>query len=119
MGEFLLSLFWNHRPFFDNFRLNNHPLDSVSSAMFRPLLPPNSNFSLQQSYSIFALQICQLAASLTRQECKLETSSSKRASHHASNLSQASRVKLIANDSKNRVRRQPRIRTLDIPLSKL
>ncbi|GBM27542.1 hypothetical protein AVEN_257854-1 [Araneus ventricosus] len=87
---------------------------------------PDSNFSLHQSCSNLALQICsnlalqicKLATNLTRQECKLETSYRKRVSHHASNLSQACRVKLIANYSKNRVRRQPRIRTRDIPFPK-
>ncbi|GBM53522.1 hypothetical protein AVEN_129519-1 [Araneus ventricosus] len=64
---------------------------------------PDSNFSLQQSCSNFALQICKLAARLTWQECKLETSERKRDSHHASNLSQACGVKLIANYSKNRL----------------
>ncbi|GBN46343.1 hypothetical protein AVEN_139011-1 [Araneus ventricosus] len=63
-----------------------------------------------------ALQICKLPTNLTRQECKLETSLRKRVSHHASNLSQACGVKLIANYSKNRVRTQPRIRTRDLPL---
>ncbi|GBL84236.1 hypothetical protein AVEN_118631-1 [Araneus ventricosus] len=79
---------------------------------------PDSNFSLQQSYRNLALQICKLAARLTRQECKLETSESKRDSHHALNLSQACRVKLIANYSKNRVGTQPRITTRDLPLLK-
>ncbi|GBN36135.1 hypothetical protein AVEN_47135-1 [Araneus ventricosus] len=60
---------------------------------------PDSNFRLQQSCS-------KLAASLTRQECKLETSYCKRRSQHASNLQQACCVKLIANCSKNRVCRR-------------
>ncbi|GBN61139.1 hypothetical protein AVEN_28391-1 [Araneus ventricosus] len=68
--------------------------------------------------SNLALQICKLATNLTRQECKLETSYRKRVGHQASNLSQACRIKCIANYSKNRVRRQPRIRTPDISLPK-
>ncbi|GBO15210.1 hypothetical protein AVEN_45745-1 [Araneus ventricosus] len=55
--------------------------------------------------------LCKSATNLTRQECKLETSYSKRVSHYASNFSQAWRVKLIANYRKNRVRKQPRVRT--------
>ncbi|GBN67882.1 hypothetical protein AVEN_236530-1 [Araneus ventricosus] len=35
---------------------------------------PDSNFSLQQNCSKLALQICKLAARMTRQECKCETS---------------------------------------------
>ncbi|GBM79970.1 hypothetical protein AVEN_39598-1 [Araneus ventricosus] len=61
---------------------------------------PNSKFSLQQSCSNLAPQICKLAASLTRQECKHETSYCKRVSHHASNLQQACCVKHIAEYSK-------------------
>ncbi|GBO36514.1 hypothetical protein AVEN_213583-1, partial [Araneus ventricosus] len=68
--------------------------------------------------SNLALQIYKLATNLTRQECKLETSLRKRVSHHASNLSQDSGVKLIANYSKNRVQSQPRIQTRDISLPK-
>ncbi|GBM12568.1 hypothetical protein AVEN_235906-1 [Araneus ventricosus] len=67
--------------------------------------------------SRLALQICKLAASLTRQECKCETSlqqvnasfevtmgrtCSKLRSHHGTNLQQA----CIANYSKNGVRTQ-------------
>ncbi|GBN21921.1 hypothetical protein AVEN_42431-1 [Araneus ventricosus] len=79
---------------------------------------PDSNFGLQQSCSNLALQICKLAASLTRQVCKLETSERKRDSHQASNLSQVCGVKLFVNYSKNRVLTQPRIRTRDLPLPK-
>ncbi|GBM16285.1 hypothetical protein AVEN_194032-1 [Araneus ventricosus] len=52
------------------------------------------------------LQICKLAASLIRKECKLGTSYCKRGSHHRSNLPQACCVKLIANYSKRREHRQ-------------
>ncbi|GBL98159.1 hypothetical protein AVEN_268251-1 [Araneus ventricosus] len=65
----------------------------------------HSNFSLQQC-SHLALKICKLAASLTRQECKLETSYCIRVSHYASNLQQACYVTLIANYSKNKELRQ-------------
>ncbi|GBN62484.1 hypothetical protein AVEN_224064-1 [Araneus ventricosus] len=68
--------------------------------------------------SNLAVQISKLSINLTWQECKLETSYRKRVSHHASNLSQACRVKLIANYSKNGVQRQPRIRTPDTSLPK-
>ncbi|GBN39838.1 cGMP-inhibited 3',5'-cyclic phosphodiesterase B [Araneus ventricosus] len=37
-----------------------------------PFINTDSNFSLQQSYSNLDLQICKLAASLQRQECKLD-----------------------------------------------
>ncbi|GBM30259.1 hypothetical protein AVEN_26166-1 [Araneus ventricosus] len=63
------------------------------------------NFSLQQSCRNLGLQISKLAASLTLQESKLETSHCKRVSNHTSNLQQACRVKLIANYSINKVRR--------------
>ncbi|GBM36172.1 hypothetical protein AVEN_223238-1 [Araneus ventricosus] len=68
--------------------------------------------------SNLALQIRKLAASLTRQECKHETSYYKQASYHALNLEQACCVKLIAICSKNRVQKQPQIRTSDISLPK-
>ncbi|GBN88570.1 hypothetical protein AVEN_142634-1 [Araneus ventricosus] len=68
---------------------------------FRCNVFPDSNFSLQQRCSNLALQICKLATNLTRQKCKLEKSYRKRVSHHASNLSPACLVKLIANYSKN------------------
>ncbi|GBM73640.1 hypothetical protein AVEN_195933-1 [Araneus ventricosus] len=74
---------------------------------------PDSNFSLQQSCSNLALQICKLAANLTRQECKLEASYCKRGSHHKSNLPQACCVKLIANTEHSD---KPRIRAPDKPL---
>ncbi|GBO42205.1 hypothetical protein AVEN_221874-1 [Araneus ventricosus] len=69
---------------------------------------------MEQSCSNLALQIYKLAANLTPQECKFDTSYCKRRSHHASNLQQACCVKLIGNCSKNRVRR----RTPDNPLPK-
>ncbi|GBO07123.1 hypothetical protein AVEN_245595-1 [Araneus ventricosus] len=81
-----------------------------------------SNFSLQQSCSNLATNLtgqeCKLETNLTRQECKLETSYRKRVSQKASNLSQACRVKLIGNYSKNQIRIQPRIRTRDISFPK-
>ncbi|GBM49543.1 hypothetical protein AVEN_108779-1 [Araneus ventricosus] len=63
---------------------------------------PDSNFSLNQTCSKLALQICKLAASLTRQECKLETSLKQtcRSDEVTTNLQQASHVKLIANIAK-------------------
>ncbi|GBM20888.1 hypothetical protein AVEN_253697-1 [Araneus ventricosus] len=63
---------------------------------------PDRNFSLQQSCSANS----KVAVSLKRQECKLEASYCKRVSHHKSNLPQVYCVKLIANYSKNRERRQ-------------
>ncbi|GBM28560.1 hypothetical protein AVEN_265016-1 [Araneus ventricosus] len=57
---------------------------------------PESNFSLQQRFSDLALEICKLAASLTRQECKIETSYCKRRSHYASNLQQVNPLQTIA-----------------------
>ncbi|GBN38487.1 hypothetical protein AVEN_161565-1 [Araneus ventricosus] len=58
--------------------------------------------------SNLALQICQLAASLTRQEGKLETSYCKRVSHHASNLQQAflrqTHLKTIAKSTQTNLR---------------
>ncbi|GBL80858.1 hypothetical protein AVEN_26281-1 [Araneus ventricosus] len=68
--------------------------------------------------SNLALQICKLAASLTRQECKLETNYCKRRSHNASNLQLSCYVKLIANYSRNRVRRQISDSHPDNPLPK-
>ncbi|GBM32648.1 hypothetical protein AVEN_89644-1 [Araneus ventricosus] len=68
--------------------------------MLIPRSFPDSNFSLQQTCSKLALQICKLAARLIRQECKLETSLQKRRSHHATNLQQACHDKLIANIAK-------------------
>ncbi|GBM74049.1 hypothetical protein AVEN_101999-1 [Araneus ventricosus] len=65
-----------------------------------------------------AILLCKSATNLTRQECKLEASLCKRQSHHASNLSQACGVKLIANYSKNTARTHPRIRTRALPLPK-
>ncbi|GBM12871.1 hypothetical protein AVEN_114955-1 [Araneus ventricosus] len=46
---------------------------------------------------VAVILLCKSTTNLTRQECKLETSYHKRVSHRASNLSQACRVKLIAN----------------------
>ncbi|GBM76378.1 hypothetical protein AVEN_165978-1 [Araneus ventricosus] len=71
-----------------------------------PSAYPDSNFSLQQGCNNLALQVCKLAGSLILQECKFETSFSKRRSHRTSNFQQAYRVKLIANYSKNRECRQ-------------
>ncbi|GBM61119.1 hypothetical protein AVEN_152260-1 [Araneus ventricosus] len=51
---------------------------------------PDSNFSLKQSCNNLAFQICKLAAGLTWQKCKLETSYCKQVSYHPSNLPQAS-----------------------------
>ncbi|GBL79320.1 hypothetical protein AVEN_92526-1 [Araneus ventricosus] len=67
--------------------------------------------------SNLALQIYKVAASLTRKECKLETSYCKRVSHHASNLQQAFCVKHIVNYSK-KYADEPQIRTPDNPLPK-
>ncbi|GBN44754.1 hypothetical protein AVEN_146911-1 [Araneus ventricosus] len=62
---------------------------------------------LLEDHPQIAILVCsKVAASLTRQESKLETSYCKRRSHHASNLQKACCVKLIANYSKNRVRRR-------------
>ncbi|GBN18713.1 hypothetical protein AVEN_156564-1 [Araneus ventricosus] len=70
---------------------------------------PDSNFSSQQTCSKLALKICKLAARLTRKECKLETSLQKRRSHHATNLQQACRVKLIANIAKTEYEKNLRL----------
>ncbi|GBO18642.1 hypothetical protein AVEN_207932-1 [Araneus ventricosus] len=61
--------------------------------------------------------ICKLAASLARQESKLETSYCKRVSHHASNLQQACCDKHIANYSK-KYADEPQTRNPDNPLPK-
>ncbi|GBM99917.1 hypothetical protein AVEN_190931-1 [Araneus ventricosus] len=79
----------------------------------------DSNISLQQSFSNLALQICKLAASLTRQECKLKTSFCKRVSHHDSNLQQVSCVKHIANYSKKYADEPPTTRFLNLSSSPL
>ncbi|GBM96277.1 hypothetical protein AVEN_173044-1 [Araneus ventricosus] len=58
---------------------------------------PDSKFNLQQSCNSLALQVCKLAASLTRQDRKFITNFQKHRSHHVSNLQQTCHVKFIAN----------------------
>ncbi|GBN76354.1 hypothetical protein AVEN_172627-1 [Araneus ventricosus] len=84
----------------------------------RALWPKHTQITILVYSKVAAILLCKFATRMTRQERTLETSYRKRVSHHASNLSQACHVKLTANYSKNRVRRQPWIRTLDIPLPK-
>ncbi|GBM98556.1 hypothetical protein AVEN_186093-1 [Araneus ventricosus] len=69
--------------------------------------------------SNLALQICSKFDTVRMQAWnKFEVRCCKQRSHHTSNLQQACCVKLIANYSKNRVQRQPLIRTPDMPLPK-
>ncbi|GBN10416.1 hypothetical protein AVEN_189242-1, partial [Araneus ventricosus] len=59
-----------------------------------------------------------LAASLTRQECKLETSCCNRRSHYASNLQQNCCVNSFQTIAKTEYADEPQIRTPDNPLPK-
>ncbi|GBN64961.1 hypothetical protein AVEN_169228-1 [Araneus ventricosus] len=79
---------------------------------------PDSNFGLQQSCSNLALQICKLAARLTRQECKLETSLQHVNASFEVNTLQICHKLFTAKYSRNRVRTQLRIRNSDLPLPK-
>ncbi|GBM96332.1 hypothetical protein AVEN_182468-1 [Araneus ventricosus] len=88
---------------------------SYEGAFFVDIEITDNNFSLHQSCSNLALQISKLAASLTRQQCKFETSYWKRVSHHASNLQQACCVKHIVNHSKNYAD-EPQIRNPENPI---